>query len=532
MLGGHVRLKFYIRSNNKNAMSTSIPSTGAFSFSQLRNVFAAGSTGALSLSHFYSNSAKGYTTGVTGIPASGNAFALRLFKGKSKSQPPGLYEFSSHTFTNAGATGRNGPTLSQCRSAYSGASWAQDTVNNYLNMTTQGIQQWKVPATGSYTITVKGAKGGGNANIPYAGGQGGSYTGTLTLTQGDVLHILVGQRGGNYDSTNQFGGGGGGTFVALNSWTTNSLIAAVGGGGGGGGGPWYDGSNTTKNATSSTSGVSSGYYSGGSGGSGGSGDGDGSDGSGGAGWTGAGRASTYSSYYPRAVQSSNGVGSTSPYGDASNIGGFGGGGSGWGSGGGGGGYSGGGGGRWSTSSMYGGGGGSFMSASWTNTSFAVHNDDHGSVTITPNISIGTAPIYFTPTNPSLYRRYNNTDYPYFVWDFSTGVAGSGLTFNQQVKRVRFKNLPNFTIPYDNGCLTILIFKGDSYAVENSFPVANGTWNSPFTNLASLNNFEVVLNTPATLRSIQILGWNWNTTWATQGLSYSSIVDDIIDVSLS
>jgi hypothetical protein len=43
------------------------------------------------------------------------------------------YIFTLHTFTNAGATGRTGPTLSAVRSEYSSASWAQN--NNYLSMT-------------------------------------------------------------------------------------------------------------------------------------------------------------------------------------------------------------------------------------------------------------------------------------------------------------------------------------------------------------------------------------------------------------
>ena len=38
----------------------------------------------------------------------------------------GLYDFTEHTFTNAGSTGQNGPTISQMRSAYSGVSWAQN----------------------------------------------------------------------------------------------------------------------------------------------------------------------------------------------------------------------------------------------------------------------------------------------------------------------------------------------------------------------------------------------------------------------
>ena len=74
------------------------------------------------------------------------------------------------TFTNAGATGRLGPEITQVRSAYSAASWAQN--ESYLNMTTRGIQEWTVPETGSYTIEVAGAEGSGLGT--YFGGKGAS----------------------------------------------------------------------------------------------------------------------------------------------------------------------------------------------------------------------------------------------------------------------------------------------------------------------------------------------------------------------
>ena len=49
-----------------------------------------------------------------------------MFYGKAKPVSSGLYSFTTHTFTNASATGRNGPIISQVRSAYSAASWAQN----------------------------------------------------------------------------------------------------------------------------------------------------------------------------------------------------------------------------------------------------------------------------------------------------------------------------------------------------------------------------------------------------------------------
>lgn len=138
----------------------------------------------------------------------------------------GLYPFTSFTFTNAGVSGRLGPTLAQLQTAYSAESWTQNT--NYLNVTTQGIQEWTVPAGGAYTIRCVGASGGG----PYSG-YGADYTGTFTLSQGAVLKIVVGQEGLTQHPTYINGTGGGGSFVVEAPYTalSNALIVAGGGGG-------------------------------------------------------------------------------------------------------------------------------------------------------------------------------------------------------------------------------------------------------------------------------------------------------------
>lgn len=145
-----------------------------------------------------------------------------------------LYEFSEHTFTNAGATGKNGPTLPACVSEYTGggAAWAAD----YLDMSTQGIQEWVVPTTGSYTITAAGAQGGDDIyTLGNPGGFGAVITGTFELVEGDILYIMVGQEGGNTSSPsidNAAAGGGGGSFVWDPDDTSFPLVAAGGGGGG------------------------------------------------------------------------------------------------------------------------------------------------------------------------------------------------------------------------------------------------------------------------------------------------------------
>jgi hypothetical protein len=161
--------------------------------------------------------------------------------------PLHLYTFTGHTFTNAGAIGRNGPTLSTVRTAYSGVSWAQDTTNNYLNMTTQGIQLWTVPQTGSYTFRAIGA-GSEYANVN--GGQGVDISTTVNLTKGEVIRILVGQKG----SANNSGGGGGATYAVKNDGTT---IIVAGGGGGAFNGSTFINSIPQSNATTNNSGNNS-----------------------------------------------------------------------------------------------------------------------------------------------------------------------------------------------------------------------------------------------------------------------------------
>ena len=132
------------------------------------------------------------------------------------------------TFTNAGATGRNGPTLSQIASEYSGT-----LLENAVTINTQGIQEWTIPTNGTYKIEAWGASGGEgddpeNDTRP---GNGARMSGHFTLTGNHVLKILVGQLGGTGTTAgNKAGGGGGGSFV-YNTSTNSPLIVAAGGNG-------------------------------------------------------------------------------------------------------------------------------------------------------------------------------------------------------------------------------------------------------------------------------------------------------------
>ena len=137
----------------------------------------------------------------------------------------GISSFAqTYTFTPCGATGRFGPNQGQVNTAYTST-----TLQGAVTINTQGIQEWTVPATGNYTITVTGAQGGDNIGN-YPGGLGASMSGEFSLTQGTVLKIAVGQAGENTTTTsNSASGGGGGSFVTDNA---NTPIIIAGGGGG------------------------------------------------------------------------------------------------------------------------------------------------------------------------------------------------------------------------------------------------------------------------------------------------------------
>ncbi|KAK2547415.1 hypothetical protein P5673_032583 [Acropora cervicornis] len=130
-----------------------------------------------------------------------------------------------------------------------------------LNLTTDGhkgrfgvIQHFTVPRTRRYKIKAWGARGGTHSSnygyMPgiYYGGKGAFQEGIFTLTEGTVLNIVVGHRGGDsvevkggrYTSKtaaelglsvedNAGTGGGGGSFV----YTSNNVLLLTAGGGGG-----------------------------------------------------------------------------------------------------------------------------------------------------------------------------------------------------------------------------------------------------------------------------------------------------------
>ncbi len=145
-----------------------------------------------------------------------------------------LYDFTTFTFTNAGATGRQGPTYQQLTASYATtASWV--LTSSFFTASIRGIQEWTVPQTATYRITAAGAAGGNSPTLNFSGGFGASVTTDIALSQSQKILLVVGQRGGNRftgsgAATFNGGAGGGGTFVYDSASVTYYL--AVGGGGG------------------------------------------------------------------------------------------------------------------------------------------------------------------------------------------------------------------------------------------------------------------------------------------------------------
>jgi len=273
----------------------------------------------------------------------------------------------SYTFTNAGATGAEGPTQAQLNAAYTSTNLSGSVVS------LAGIQRWVVPASGTYTIQANGAQGGGNA-----GGQGASMEGEFILSAGDTLFIIAGQMGETFNSINHAGGGA--SYVVRGS--ANNILVIAGGGGG---------ATTSGATTGGTININGQDGAGGSQGLGGTngqgGNGASCRGGGGAGWLsagtvgGCGGASGQGGIPFSLGGEGGGITSTGA------EGGFGGGGSSEGTNGswtycgGGGGYSGGGGGSGSATTFRGGGGGSINNGV-NQVNLSASNSGHGTVVIT------------------------------------------------------------------------------------------------------------------------------------------------------
>jgi len=132
----------------------------------------------------------------------------------------------------AGATGRFGPSSTAIiRAFYTPSKWFRlfgGLGGMRFEVEGSGVQAWRVPQTGSYRITCRGAQGG-SLNDNENGGRGAVMSGTFELRQGQTLRFLVGQRGQSDDAHQMSGGGG--TFVISVSDDDDGLLMVAGGGG-------------------------------------------------------------------------------------------------------------------------------------------------------------------------------------------------------------------------------------------------------------------------------------------------------------
>ena len=174
-----------------------------------------------------------------------------------------LFTFSSFTFGTAGLTGRTGPTRSQLLASYNTGtySWLNDTAYFDVDSNANGVQMFTVPTSATYRITAAGASGGYSYDTSRTNrvGRGAIVRADFDLNGGDILRIVVGQKGRPVSTSNPDGpltgtsynsGGGGGSFVFYTLSDTEPLLVA----GGGGGGSYQGSSGYAPNAASTLTG--------------------------------------------------------------------------------------------------------------------------------------------------------------------------------------------------------------------------------------------------------------------------------------
>ena len=147
---------------------------------------------------------------------------------------------------------------------------------------TGGVQTFTAPVTGTYTLEVWGAQGGGGINCYGAGGAGGYSKGNVSLTAGQTIYVAVGQQGFKSSSSTAYNGGGAGNpngadpgytgggathiatangALASLSANQNAVLLVAGGGGGAAGGTCvcsYQGNGGAGGGTSGITGICSG----------------------------------------------------------------------------------------------------------------------------------------------------------------------------------------------------------------------------------------------------------------------------------
>jgi hypothetical protein len=174
-----------------------------------------------------------YTFTVTATNAIGTSPASTASSAVTPVNPV-LFAFTTFTFNTANAIGRGvtriGPTRAELGSngGYSSENW----YSSYFAMEINGIQEWTVPESATYRITCKGAQGGAAGSANGDGARPTQMRGDFNLAYGDVLRIVVGQKGDDTGLAARVStGGGGASAVWLKNSDTEPLIMAGGGGG-------------------------------------------------------------------------------------------------------------------------------------------------------------------------------------------------------------------------------------------------------------------------------------------------------------
>jgi hypothetical protein len=347
---------------------------------------------------------------------------------------------------------------------------------------TGSIVSFTVPA-GVTRIDMEayGAQGGDGSiygtSLSGGGGRGAYIKGTVSVTPGEVLRILVGQKGGSSGGPHgNENGGGGGSFVVRQTGTVPLIVA-----GGGGGAPATSygtacsrslsnahGQTSTSGSSVSCFSSAAGGTSGGGGASAGSYQGGGGGGFSSNGANGGTHCRTATGGMSFTNGGAGGVGNNCYH--SSSYGGFGGGGGGQlGGPGGGGGYSGGASaGGWSGYSTYGGGGGSYNSGTnQTNTSGV--RTGNGVVIFsyypcTQNSNLALTPNFIFRGNMSATDANGYTCYCDSVGKLllalKLGSSGAVITPNQV--RLKIRNSEAFTSLSSGG----IISNADGYSLFN------------------------------------------------------------------
>lgn len=195
------------------------PSTGVIKLSDIKNEFNSAGTGVIKLSDYYSNSIKGFTSGITGIPLINTKISFSNFYNKSKIVGPAVLP----TIIGNGAS----------------ATFISLPNNTYYYIFTTGTNSITFTSNITCQVLIVGGGGGAGGGFLGAGGAGGNvyYNNAYTFTIGTYnINIGSGGAGGiGYATTrgSLAGMGNSGSSSNIVSSSTGTTILNANGGGGG-----------------------------------------------------------------------------------------------------------------------------------------------------------------------------------------------------------------------------------------------------------------------------------------------------------